>query len=187
MKIPSRLKLNHKFRRLYSSGRVSGSRLFGGVLPPERKARGRTGWADRGDQAVGKAVVPQPDPPPHREPTGSMRGSRWGYDIVVVARVRAPLAPLSGRSERQLLKTMDKLGLFGGERMKGSPFGLIPLLPRANISRCVPCCRFIFPTCSAYAPGAVGGTVQGSWLTPDFEMSSPFLRGRRASSMTPVP
>lgn len=85
-----------------------------GDLLPEKPDRRKPSGPHRG-QKVGKAVVRNKVRRRIREIYRTNEGRiRSGYDIVVVARVRAVFTPYA-KLEDSFLKLMDKLGLLRGE------------------------------------------------------------------------
>ena len=113
MKRAVTLKENHEFRRLYQKG---ASAVSGCMVVYCRK--NRTGGNRLGltvGKKVGKAVVRNKVRRRIREIYRTNEGRiKSGYDIVVVARVRAVFTPYA-KLEDSFLKLMDKLGLLRRE------------------------------------------------------------------------
>ena len=113
MKDTVSLKLNHEFRRLYSRGKSAVSPCVAVYCRRNKLGKNRLGLTV--GTKVGKAVIRNRT---RRRIRGAYRlhegQFQVGYDIVVVARVRASFARYR-EIERQLLKTMDKLGLVRRE------------------------------------------------------------------------
>ena len=113
MKDTVSLKLNHEFRRLYSKGKSAVSPGVAVYCRRTKLGKNRRGLTV--GTKVGKAVVRNRTRRRIREAYRLHEGQfQVGYDIVVVARVRASFARYR-EIERQLLKTMDKLGLVRRE------------------------------------------------------------------------
>ena len=113
MKDTVSLKLNHEFRRLYSKGKSAVSPCVAVYCRRNKLGKNRLGLTV--GTKVGKAVVRNRTRRRIREAYRLHEGQfQVGYDIVVVARVRASFACYR-EIERQLLKTMDKLGLVRRE------------------------------------------------------------------------
>lgn len=110
MKKTISLKLNHEFRRLYSRGKSAVSPCLAIYCRKNRLNYNRLGLTV--GTKVGKAVIRNRTRRRIREAyrLHEMEFVK-GYDIVVVARVRAAFLRY-GEIERSLLKTMDKLGLM---------------------------------------------------------------------------
>ncbi|MBS6217634.1 MAG: ribonuclease P protein component [Clostridiales bacterium] len=113
MKDTVSLKLNHEFRRLYSRGKSAVSPCVAVYCRRNKLGKNRLGLTV--GTKVGKAVIRNRTRRRIREAYRLHEGQfQVGYDIVVVARVRASFARYR-EIERQLLKTMDKLGLVRRE------------------------------------------------------------------------
>ena len=95
MKDTVSLKFNHEFRRLYAKGKSAVSPCVAVYCRKNRLDHNRLGLTRRRLREAYRLHEDQ-----------LVRG----YDIVVVARVRAAFAPYQ-ELERHLLRTMDKLGL----------------------------------------------------------------------------
>ena len=103
------MKENHLFRRLYAKGKSSVSPALAVYVRPNRRRENRLGITV--GTKVGKAVrrnkVRRRLREAYRINEGRMTS---GWDIVVVARVRAAYAPYA-ELERELLRLLDKLGV----------------------------------------------------------------------------
>ena len=108
MEFSTSLKLNHIFRRLYATSGHANTYL---VLYARRNRSKENRVGLTCGKKLGHAVVRNRTRRRLREiyRLNEHRFAR-GYDIVVVARVRAAFAPYQ-ELERHLLRTMDKLGL----------------------------------------------------------------------------
>lgn len=104
------LKQNYEFRRLYGKGKSAVSPYLALYCRKNRLERSRLGLTV--GVKVGKAVCRNRTRRRIRE-AYRVNEQRFlpGYDIVVVARVRAARAPYR-ELERSLLKLADKLGLL---------------------------------------------------------------------------
>ena len=109
MKKTIALKENHEFRRLYHRGTSSAGRHL--VLYCRKNRLGHNRLGVTVSVKLGHAVVRNRARRRLRE-AYRLHEDQFvrGYDIVVVARVRAAFAPYQ-ELERHLLRTMDKLGL----------------------------------------------------------------------------
>lgn len=109
MKDTVSLKFNHEFRRLYAKGKSAVSPCVAVYCRKNRLDHNRLGLTV--GTKVGKAVTRNRTRRRLRE-AYRLHEDQFarGYDIVVVARVRAAFAPYQ-ELERHLLRTMDKLGL----------------------------------------------------------------------------
>ena len=109
MKDTVSLKLNHEFRRLYNKGKSAVSPCLAVYCRKNKLGKNRLGLTV--GTKVGNAVIRNRTRRRIREAYRLHEdGFQVGYDIVVVARVRAAHARYR-ELERQLLKTMDRLGL----------------------------------------------------------------------------
>ena len=110
MKHTVSLKLNHEFRRLYNKGRTAASPYMAIYCRKTRLPYSRLGFTTGGK--LGKAVKRNRVRRRLRE---IYRTNEWrlapGWDIVVVARVKAVFAEY-GQMERSFLTLVDKLGLL---------------------------------------------------------------------------
>ena len=107
------LKQNHEFRRLYAKGKSAVAPGLAVYCRKNRRAVNRIGFTT--GTKLGHAVVRNRVRRRLREiyRTNESR-FRVGYDLVVVARVRA-VHLRYGELERQFLKAADKLGLLKAE------------------------------------------------------------------------
>lgn len=113
MKDTVSLKLNHEFRRLYSKGKSTVSPCLAVYCRKNKLGYNRLGLTV--GTKVGKAVIRNRTRRRIREAYRLHEDQFFkGYDIVVVARVRAAFSPY-GEISRHLLRTMDKLGLMKQE------------------------------------------------------------------------
>ena len=113
LKFTSSLKENYAFRRLYAKGKSAASPCLAVYCRKNRTGGNRLGLTV--GKKVGKAVVRNKVRRRIREIYRTNEGRiRSGYDIVVVARVRAVFTPYA-KLEYSFLKLMDKLGLLRGE------------------------------------------------------------------------
>ena len=115
MKHTGSLKENHLFRRLYSKGKSAAAPTLAVYVRPNHHAGSRLGLTV--GTKVGKAVRRNQVRRRIRE-AYRIHEDRMlpGYDIVVVARVRAAYASYA-EIERDLLRLLDKLGVYQrGER-----------------------------------------------------------------------
>ncbi len=110
MKHTVSLKENHLFRRLYAKGKSAASPTLAVYVRPNHHAKNRLGLTV--GTKVGKAVRRNRVRRRIRE-AYRIHEDRMapGYDLVVVARVRAAYAPY-GEVERDLLRLLDKLGVY---------------------------------------------------------------------------
>lgn len=109
------LKQNHEFRRLYARGKSAVAPGLAVYCRKNRSGGNRIGFTT--GTKLGKAVVRNQVRRRLREIYRTNEGRfRTGFDLVVVARVRAVHVGYR-ELERQFLKTADKLGLLvpGGE------------------------------------------------------------------------
>ena len=113
MKHTVSLKQNHEFRRLYSKGKSAVCPCLALYCRKNRQGRSRLGITVGGK--VGKAVCRNRTRRRIRE-AYRLHEEQFlpGYDLVVVARVRAGRAPYR-EIERSLLQLADKLGLLQKE------------------------------------------------------------------------
>lgn len=103
------MKENHLFRRLYAKGKSAAAGTVAVYARPNRLDRNRLGFTV--GAKVGKAVVRNKVRRRLREAYRIHEGQMTpGWDIVVVARTRAAFAPYA-QVERELLRTLDKLGV----------------------------------------------------------------------------
>ena len=109
MKDTVSLKLNHEFRRLYNKGKSAVPPCLAVYCRKNRLGKNRLGLTV--GTKVGKAVIRNRTRRRIREAYRLHEGEfLTGYDIVVVARVKASFSRYR-EIERQLLKNMDRLGL----------------------------------------------------------------------------
>ena len=109
MKDTVSLKLNHEFRRLYNKEKSAVSPCLAVYCRKNRLGKNRLGLTV--GTKVGKAVIRNRTRRRIREAYRLHEGEfLTGYDIVVVARVKASFSRYR-EIERQLLKNMDRLGL----------------------------------------------------------------------------
>ena len=109
MKDTVSLKFNHEFRRLYAKGKSAVSPCVAVYCRKNRLDHNRLGLTV--GTKVGKAVLRNRTRRRLREAYRLHEDQLVrGYDIVVVARVRAAFAPYQ-ELERELLKALDKLGV----------------------------------------------------------------------------
>ena len=107
------LKLNHVFRRLYGRGKSAVNPCL--ALYCRRNNLGYSRLGLTVGVKLGKAVVRNRTRRRIREAYRIHEGRFvLGYDIVVVARVKAAFAPYR-EIERSLLRAMDRLGLLKKE------------------------------------------------------------------------
>lgn len=110
MKHTVSLKENHLFRRLYAKGKSAVSPALAVYVRPNHHSRSRLGITV--GTKVGKAVrrnkVRRRIREAYRIHEEAMAP---GYDLVVVARIRAAHAPY-GEIERDLLRLLDRLGVY---------------------------------------------------------------------------
>ena len=112
MKFTSSLKENYAFRRLYAKGKSAASPCLAVYCRKNRTGGNRLGLTV--GKKVGKAVVRNKVRRRIREIYRTNEDKiRPGYDIVVVARVRACHSRYA-ELQRQFLRTADKLGLLNG-------------------------------------------------------------------------
>lgn len=113
MKHTVSLKENHLFRRLYSKGKSAASPALAVYVRPNNHRKSRLGITV--GAKVGKAVrrnrVRRRIREAYRIHEEAMAP---GFDMVVVARVRAAHAPY-GEIERDLLRLLDRLGVYEKE------------------------------------------------------------------------
>ena len=103
------LKENHIFRRLYSRGKSAVTPTLAAYVRPNRFGRTRLGLTV--GTKVGKAVRRNKVRRRMREAYRIHEHQMTpGWDIVIVARVRAAYAPYA-EVEHDLLRLMDKLGV----------------------------------------------------------------------------
>ena len=116
MKFTDTLKKNHEFRRLYSKGNSTASACLAVYCRKNRLHRNRIGYTV--SNKVGNAVTRNRIRRRLRE-IYRLHESEFliGYDIVVVARMRAAAADYS-RLERDLLRCAEKLGVRCMEEAK---------------------------------------------------------------------
>ena len=104
------LKENHLFRRLYSKGKSAASPALAVYVRPNHHTGSRLGITV--GTKVGKAVHRNKVRRRIREAYRIHEdGMAPGFDMVVVARVRAAYAPYA-EIERELLRLLDKLGVY---------------------------------------------------------------------------
>lgn len=110
MKHTVSIKQNHVFRRLYSKGKSAVSPCVAVYCRKNGLDHNRLGLTV--GTKLGKAVIRNRTRRRIREAYRLHEGAlRLGYDIVVVARVRASFVRY-GELERSLLKCLSKLGLL---------------------------------------------------------------------------
>ena len=113
MKHTVSIKQNHVFRRLYSKGKSAVSPCVAVYCRKNGLDHNRLGLTV--GTKLGKAVIRNRTRRRIREAYRLHEGAlRLGYDIVVVARVRASFVRY-GELERNLLKCLSKLGLLEAE------------------------------------------------------------------------
>ena len=113
MKRSMTIKKNYEFRRLYSKGKSAVSPCLAVYCRKNRGGGNRLGLTV--GSKLGKAVVRNRTRRRIREAYRIHEGRFvLGYDIVVVARVKAAFAPYR-EIERSLLRAMDRLGLLKKE------------------------------------------------------------------------
>lgn len=114
MKYTDSLKENHLFRRLYSKGKSAVTPCVAVYARRNGRNGNRLGFTV--GTKLGHAVVRNRTRRRLRE-IYRLNEARFprGYDLVVVARVRAAHAPYR-ELERSFLKAMEKLGLLGEPR-----------------------------------------------------------------------
>lgn len=106
------LKHNHEFRRLYAKGKSAVNPCMAVYCRKNRLGYNRLGFTT--GTKLGKAVVRNRVRRRLREIYRTNEEKiRPGYDIVVVARVRACHSRYA-ELQRQFLRTADKLGLLNG-------------------------------------------------------------------------
>ncbi len=104
------MKENHLFRRLYAKGKSAASPAVAVYVRRNNLGRSRLGITV--GTKVGKAVVRNKVRRRIREAYRTHeKGMASGWDIVVVARVRAAFASY-GEVERDLLRLLDRLGVY---------------------------------------------------------------------------
>jgi len=104
------MKENHLFRRLYAKGKSTVSPCLAVYVRKNRLPRNRLGITV--GTKVGKAVIRNRTRRRLREAYRTHEGSMApGWDIVVVARVKAAFASYQ-ELQRELLKALDKLGVY---------------------------------------------------------------------------
>jgi len=109
MKHTVSMKENHLFRRLYAKGKSAVFPALAVYVRPNRLGKNRLGLTV--GTKVGKAVVRNRVRRRIREAYRIHEGSMApGWDIVVVARVKAAFASY-GELERSLLRGLDRLGV----------------------------------------------------------------------------
>lgn len=114
MKQTVSIKQNHVFRRLYSKGKSAVSPCLAVYCRKNHLGHNRLGLTV--GTKLGKAVIRNRTRRRIREAYRLHELEfRTGYDIVVVARVRASFARY-GEVERSLLKCMSRLELWEGRR-----------------------------------------------------------------------
>ena len=114
MKNTVSIKQNPVFRRLYSKGKSAVSPCLAVYCRKNRGGENRLGLTV--GSKVGKAVVRNRVRRRIREAYRIHEHMlALGYDIVVVARVRAAFAPYR-EIERSLLRSLDRLGILKKER-----------------------------------------------------------------------
>lgn len=189
MKFTVSLKENRVFRRLYAKGKSAVAPTM--VLYCRRNGRRQSRLGLTTGTKLGHAVVRNKVRRRLRE-IYRLHEDRFapGYDIVVVARVRAVHSSYAVL-ERDFLRLAKKLQLFPSQEERsheGCPALDDPVLPPVPLAAPSPCCRFI-PTCSAYALEAVEkyGALKGAFLPCAASCAATPFIGRRASSMTPSP
>ena len=110
MKSTVTLKKNHEFRRLYSKGNSSAAPCMVVYCRKSKRQNNRIGYTV--SNKVGHAVVRNRIRRRLREIYRLHEAELLtGYDIVIVARMRAALADYA-RLEREFLKCAQKLGLM---------------------------------------------------------------------------
>ncbi len=104
------MKENHLFRRLYAKGKSAVSPCLAVYVRKNKLPRSRLGITV--GTKVGKAVIRNRTRRRLREAYRTHeRAMAPGWDIVVVARVKAAYAPYQ-ELQRELLKALDKLGVY---------------------------------------------------------------------------
>jgi len=108
------IKENYLFRRLYAKGRSAGAPTVVVYARRNRLNRNRLGLTV--GAKVGKAVRRNQVRRRLREAYRIHENQmETGWDIVIVARTRAAFSPYA-QVERELLRTLDKLGVRGKAR-----------------------------------------------------------------------
>lgn len=104
------LKLNHEFRRLYAKGKTAAAPSLAVYCRKTKLGHTRLGFTV--STKLGNAVVRNKVRRRLREAYRTNEGRILpGYDLVIVGRVRAVHARYR-EIERQLIQTLDKLGLL---------------------------------------------------------------------------
>ena len=153
------LKFNHVFRRLYGRGKSAVNPCLAVYCRKNNLGYSRLGLTV--GVKLGKAVVRNRTRRRIKEAYRIHEGAFFpGYDIVVVARVRAAHSRYR-ELERSLLSLADKLGLLRkeGGLIEAPASGLDPGLPHVHLSLPSPLLP-VYPHLLGLCPGG-GGEIRG--------------------------